>query len=270
MFQIFKNNQKSQLLYYEAQGDTHNPIAFLHGIGGTSRYWGKRIQPLASRHHLILVDLLGYGQSPKPWTKYTVDRHVDELHRVLRDHEPLTLVGHSFGAIAALAFAARYPELVQGLVLISLPYFGNKEGALRYFRNSNLADRYVMTNIAFAVIACVMTRRVLRWLLPYVLRDIPREVVQDLVQHTWRSYTSSVWDGIYHHDLLADAERIDPNCRVLFLHGELDKTAPLSGIRQLMIKHPDWKLQILPGGDHHPLLRNTDWCLQAIDSVMVN
>ena len=97
---------------------------------------------------------------------------------------------------------------------------------MRYFRNSRPANRYVMTNIAFAAVACMMTRWVLRALLPYVLRDMPRDVVEDLTQHTWRSYTSSVWDGIYRHDLLSDSENLNPDCPVLLLHGELDKTAP--------------------------------------------
>jgi len=255
------------MLYYETLGDGPNTIVFLHGIGGTTRYWNTRVRPLASTYRLILIDLLGYGLSPKPWTKYSVERHVDELFQVLREQESLTLVGHSFGAIVALAFAARYPHLVRRVILISLPYFGNKEGAMRYFRNSHLAIRYVMTNIAFAAIACIMTRWVLRWLLPYVLRDMPREVVQDLTQHTWRSYTSSVWDGIYSHDLVADIKQLDTNCDIIFLHGELDETAPLPGVKQLMVGHSAWQLRVLDGADHHPLLRNSNWCLEAINST---
>ena len=258
------------MLHYEIQGNSRDSIAFLHGIGGTLRYWKAHVQPLALNHRLLFVDLLGYGNSPKPWTTYTVDRHVEEVHQILHEHGSLTFVGHSFGAIIALAFAVRYPSLVKRLVLISLPYFGNKEGAMRYFRNNRPADRYVMTHIAFAAVACVMTRWVLRRLLPYVLRDMPREVVEDLVQHTWRSYTSSVWDGIYRHDLHADIENLNPNYPVLFLHGELDKTAPLSGIRQLMAIYPNSELHILPGGDHHPLLRNPEWCIQAIESYLLS
>ncbi|HID81527.1 MAG TPA: alpha/beta hydrolase [Chromatiales bacterium] len=256
------------MLHYETTGYTYNPIAFLHGIGGTSRYWKARVAPLETQHQLIFVDLLGFGKSPKPWTQYTVDRHVEELNRVLQKYESLTLVGHSFGAITALAFAARHPELVRNLVLISLPCFRNKESAVHYYSNLPPPDRYIMTNIAFAAVACVMTRRVLRGVLPYIIRDKPREIVQDLTQHTWRSYTSSVWDGMYHHDLFADAEHLNPDCSKLFLHGEHDRTAPLSGIQQLVANHPDWELRVLPGCDHHPLIRNPEWCLEGIRSVI--
>ena len=151
------------MLHYETQGDGPDTIVFLPGIGGTTRYWKTRVQPLASSYRLMLVDLLGYGQSPKPWTKYTVERHVEELFQVLHEQESLTLVGHSFGAIVALAFAARHPHLIRRIILISLPYFGNKVGAMRYFSNSHLAFRYVMTNIAFAANASAMSKNCFRF-----------------------------------------------------------------------------------------------------------
>jgi pimeloyl-ACP methyl ester carboxylesterase len=258
------------MLYSEELGDEGETMVFLHGIAGSTRYWKSRVEPMAGHQQILLVDLLGYGKSPKPWTKYTVDRHVDELYQLVRDKKAMTIVGHSFGAIVATAFCARFPHLVRRLILISLPYFGDKQGAIKYFSESHLAERFVTTNIAFAALACIMTRWVLRWLLPYVLRDMPREVVQDLSRHTWRSYTSSLWDGVYGHDLFADADSLDPACDVFCLHGSADKTAPLSGVQKLSSNRPQWKILVLANGDHHPLLRNPQWCLDQIGSAMKN
>ena len=89
-------------------------LVFLPGVGGTTRYWERRIAPLAAMYRLLLVDLLGYGRSPKPWTTYSVERHIAELHRVLDGRDHLTLVGHSFSAILAVAYAARYPSRSSG------------------------------------------------------------------------------------------------------------------------------------------------------------
>ena len=255
-------------LYSESMGDAGETIVFLHGIGGSTRYWKSRVEPLAGRYRLLLIDLLGYGKSAKPWTQYTIERHVEEVYEVVRSRRSITLVGHSLGAIVAAAFCARYPHLVNRLILISLPYFGNKDRAIRYFRESRSADRYVATNIAFAALACITTRWVLRWFLPYVLRDMPLEVVQDLSRHTWRSYTSSLWDGVYGHDLLADVESLDRNFEVVCLHGSADQTAPLSGVQQLAADRPQWKLRILPDCDHHLLLRNPPWCLDQIERAL--
>ena len=57
------------------------PIVFLHGIGGTHRYWLTGAEPpVFPRHETLLVDLLGFGDSPQPWCRYTVDRHLDALN----------------------------------------------------------------------------------------------------------------------------------------------------------------------------------------------
>lgn len=256
------------VLYNESMGDEGETMVFLHGIAGSTRYWKSRVEPLSVRYRLLLVDLLGYGKSAKPSTKYTVERHVNELYEVVRNQKSIILVGHSFGAIIAATFYARFPRMVDRLILISLPYFGDKKGAIKYFSESRSADRYVTTNLAFAALACITTRWVLRWFLPYVLRDMPPEVVQDLTRHTWRSYTSSLWDGVYGHDLLADVESFDPDFQIVCLHGSADKTAPLFGVQQLSADRPQWRLQILANSDHHLLLRNPQWCLDEIDRAM--
>lgn len=237
---------------------------FLPGVGGTTRYWESRITPLAVTHQLLLVDLLGYGRSPKPWTTYSVERHVAELRHVLTGREPFTLVGHSFGAIVAVAYAARYPQQVERLVLISLPYWGSATRAKDYFRSHPTFASYFMTNIALTVVACIFTRRVLRRILPRFMPDVPREVVEDLMLHTWRSSTSTIWDGMYRYDLASDIDQLPAALPVLLIHGERDTTAPLEGARQLAAQHPNATLLIMPGVDHHPLLHDPAHCVEAI------
>jgi pimeloyl-ACP methyl ester carboxylesterase len=48
----------------------------------------------------------------------TVMRHVADLHEVVSCSRPCTLVGHSWGAMLVLAWAAAYPESARSLVLI--------------------------------------------------------------------------------------------------------------------------------------------------------
>lgn len=220
--------------------------------------------PLALECRLVLVDLLGFGKSPKPWIRYSVDRHVAELRRVLGGQGTFTLVGHSFGAIAAIAYAARFPEQVQGLVLIGLPNFGGEAGAIDYYRSRGGPDRWVMTNAILAAVTCFATRRILRFLLPRLLSDMPREVAEDLVQHTCLSSTSTIWEGVYRHDVSKDADRLPEGLPVLCLHGDQDATAPLQYTRRLAEGRPQWTLCVLSGVDHHPLLRDSPSCLRAI------
>ena len=258
------------LLYHKELGTSGPVLFFLPGVGGTTRYWESRVAPLAESHRLILVDLLGYGRSPKPWTRYTVERHVAELHRVLGGRGPATLVGHSFGAIAALAYAARYPSEIGGLVVMSLPYFGSLDRALAYYRRRRSPDRWLMTNVVLAAITCFATRRILGRLLPQLLGDFPREVAEDLVLHTWLSSTSTMWDGIYRYDPARDADRLPAALPVLVLHGDRDVTAPLDGVRRLAAGRVGWETRILCGIDHHPMLRDPTACRGAIAAFARN
>ena len=264
-----EDRQIAPLLYTECYGDGDEIIVFLSGLGGTTRYWAPRINPLVPNHKIVLVDLLGFGESPKPWTRYSVDRHIEALRETLAALGSYTIVGHSLGALLAVAYAARFPEQVKNMVLMSLPYFGSEEDAYRYLRK-NRKDRLrglVVTNMGLTIIACLITRRVLGKFLPHLIRDMPKEVVEDLVKHTWFSSTSSLWEVVYRYDALSDILRIPEQIDVLCIHGDRDTTAPLFSLDLIQKHRPDWRFKMLRDVDHHPFLRDTARCIDLIEHM---
>ena len=245
-------------------GDGRHCAVLLHGLGGTHRYWTCGPEPFVLlEHRTVLIDLLGFGESPKPWIRYSVERHVAALHASLAGERSVTLVGHSLGAALALAYAARYPSVVRRLVLISLPNFGGAEGATAWFARQR--GGWIYTNMWATALACILTRRGVGRLLPRLLRDIPREVAEDLVAHTMVSSTSSLWEALYRHDLRAEAEATAQILPVLMLHGSADLTAPLAGAQELAAARSTWEMRVLDGVDHHPWLRAPQECLQHIE-----
>lgn len=245
-------------------GHGEHCAVLLHGLGGTHRYWTCGSMPFAlPGHRTVLFDLLGFGESPKPWIRYSVERHVAALHASLAGECSVTLVGHSLGAALALAYAARYPSVVSRLVLISLPNFGGTDGAVAWFARQR--GGWIYTNMWATALACVLTRRVVGRILPRLLRDIPREVAEDLVAHNMVSSTSSLWEALYRHDLRAEAEATAQLLPVLMLHGSADLTAPLAGAQELATARSTWEMRILGGVDHHPWLRAPHECLQLIE-----
>jgi len=257
-------SKRPTALHTEEMGECGPLLVFLHGIAGSTRYWMPRVWPLASDHRLVAVDLLGFGRSPIPWARYTVERHVEELHKTIGDRGPLILVGHSYGAIVTLAYAAAHPAQVQGLVLVSLPFFMSESAARRHFTRRSSPDRWVFRNLMFAALACMATRRLLRRLLPKFLPNLPKEVVEDIAAHTWRSFTSTFWEGVYRYHPQVAVERLSPDLPVLCLHGDEDNTAPLEGVMSLRSTQPTWSFSIMEGVDHHPLLRESAQCRGAI------
>jgi pimeloyl-ACP methyl ester carboxylesterase len=81
---------------------------------------------LLKTHRVIIFDRPGFGHSDRPRGRmWTARQQAELLHKALRELgiERPVVVGHSWGAIVALAFAERHPADTAGLVLLSGYYF---------------------------------------------------------------------------------------------------------------------------------------------------
>ncbi|WP_406858921.1 alpha/beta hydrolase [Streptomyces sp. HUAS MG47] len=116
----FTTNDGARLAYRET-GDGP-PLVCVPGGPQDSRYLSD-LGGLAAHRRLILLDLRGTGGSPAPDdpAAYRCDRLVDDVE-ALRAHlglERLDLLGHSAGANIAAQYAARHPERLARLALIT-------------------------------------------------------------------------------------------------------------------------------------------------------
>ncbi len=64
-------------------------------------------------------------------TKTTIQGQLEELHGIVRENGslPLTLIGHSWGAMLSYLFTAQYPSMVKKLILISSGVFEEQYAA---------------------------------------------------------------------------------------------------------------------------------------------
>ena len=261
--------KQSNTLKFIETGITDGPtLVFIPGLSGTTRYWQGRLGALEKKYRILLMDPLGFGDSPKPWSRYTVDRHVDALYQTLKNEKQFALIGHSMGTLLSIAYAARHPGQVTGLVLLSIPFFGSAKEARRFFSNQPVPFGWFFSNMVLAAVICMITRRVFGRLVPYFRRDLPREVATDIVKHSWRSFTSSFWEVVCNYDSKKDADALG-DLPVLFIHGDQDDTAPLAGAMALANGRQNWHALILSGIDHHPWLRAPEVCQDAIASPMI-
>ena len=111
-------------LHYQDTGPSKNaiPIVFLHGFGASLQTWETWAQALSEDYRVISVDLPGFGLTGEdPSGIYTDQRSVEVLEAFLKElNTPkVVLVGNSMGGKFAWQFAARYPNQVAKLVLIS-------------------------------------------------------------------------------------------------------------------------------------------------------
>ncbi|MFC5995515.1 alpha/beta fold hydrolase [Pseudonocardia hispaniensis] len=106
----------------ETPGAAGAPAAvYVHGLAGSATNWTDLAGLLATRAAGLAVDLPGFGLS-RPLTTggYTPAAHTEALLGFLAGRgRPVHLLGNSLGGAVALAVAARRPDLVRTLTLIS-------------------------------------------------------------------------------------------------------------------------------------------------------
>ncbi len=120
--------QNGKLAYFSCQDWPGRPtVVFLHGLSANHTTWDMAADELKNMSvNCLLLDLRGHGFSDKRKQRslYKFPVLARDLKAVL-DQEGLSsviLVGYSFGGVIALDFAAQYPEMVQGLALVSTNY----------------------------------------------------------------------------------------------------------------------------------------------------
>ena len=97
-------------------------LILLHGFGSSLHTWEPWARSLASTYRVVRFDLPGSGLSaPDPTGDYTDTRSMKLLASLMDTLglQRATVIGNSMGGRIAWTFAARYPERVDKLVLIS-------------------------------------------------------------------------------------------------------------------------------------------------------
>ncbi|WP_031470317.1 alpha/beta fold hydrolase [Sciscionella sediminilitoris] len=95
---------------------------YLHGLGGSATNWTDLAAQLAGRVTGYAPDLPGFGNTepPRDWP-FTAAAQAELAAEFIAslDAGPVHLVGNSLGGTTAILLAARHPELVHTLTLIS-------------------------------------------------------------------------------------------------------------------------------------------------------
>ncbi len=244
-------------LNYEIIGSGEKNLILIHGLGGSKNYWKKGLGNITRTHKLLLVDLLGFGDSPKPKSDYSVSVQIAALEKIILkegfDKGNTVIVGHSLGAVLSLALFAKHPDWFKGAAVIGLPIFTSKAEFRKEMSTHSRFDQLAVGS--YAEIVCMLRPLyMLNWFKP---KNVPDDVFSDAKKHTWQSYYYSLNEVILNTDLYAIADRIkDKN--ILFIQGEKDKTAPLANAKRFAKTFSASKFVEVKDGDHQLFLKNPD------------
>jgi len=108
------------------------PLILLHGFGAAIEHWRQNIPVLARDRPVYALDLLGFGGSPKADTTYSAYLWANQVYHFWQAilQEPVVIVGNSIGSLVGLTAAVEYPDMVKGLVMLSLPDVSLRQAAL--------------------------------------------------------------------------------------------------------------------------------------------
>lgn len=118
------NPQPSIQLHVDSVG-SGKPVILIHGFAASAFTWRFLVPELAKTHQVFLIDMKGFGESPKPddgaYSMYDQSRLIINF---IQQHklEDVTLIGHSYGGgvalVTALYLTRNMPGTLSRLVLI--------------------------------------------------------------------------------------------------------------------------------------------------------
>ncbi len=95
-------------------------IVLAHGMWCDAGMFAALAEDLATDHRVLVPDFRAHGRSEVPATGWSIADLADDLHALLDDQgiARVTLAGFSMGGMAAVDFALRFPDRLEGLGLI--------------------------------------------------------------------------------------------------------------------------------------------------------
>lgn len=129
---IRANEIQNNSLKEECLLPTNVPVILLHGFGASIGHWRHNLGVIGEHHTVYALDMLGFGASRKAAAQYNVDLWVAQVYEFWKTfiQQPVVLVGNSIGSLVCIAAAAAHPEMVKGIVMMSLPDMSAREDAI--------------------------------------------------------------------------------------------------------------------------------------------
>jgi esterase len=118
------------------------PLIILHGLIGSSDNWATIARNLSDSFTVYLPDQRNHGLSPHSEV-HDYEAMRDDLYELVNDLsvKRFFLAGHSMGGKTAIAFALKWPEMLEGMLIADISPFSNE--SLRnevYAENSSILN----------------------------------------------------------------------------------------------------------------------------------
>jgi esterase len=244
-------------LFYRKSG-SGPPLVILHGLYGSSDNWITFSKRVEDSFTVYLPDQRNHGCSPHD-NVHDYNSMSDDLFELAKDLnlEKIFLAGHSMGGKTAVAFALKWPEMVNGLLIADVSPFENGNRAQStYNQHLKILDAINSINISL-----ISTREEAEKILEQ--KKIPERerglILKNLHRKTGNEFEWKLNAGVLRNNLEKIMEGIAPDIAdnlpvsgfpVIFLKAGDSDYLPLSDFSRIRNVFPAAELVTVSGAGH--------------------
>ena len=239
------------------------PLVLLHGLGNNHTSWQFVLEHLDyTKWRVIALDLLGFGDAPKPDTTYTPKRHGEAVLATLDQLgiERAVFAGHSMGCIIALDIAHRHPARAKHLALFGAPLYRTAPRTNWWRRVTRTEGLYfsLFETIKQHPDAVQTGGAIANELLPFVKG-------MEITEETWPAFRSSLEHTIMQYESCKQAMQLQ--VPALFVSGLFDIFIIRRNIRTLCRSNPSFLTLKRALGPHELTPRQGKVAARTIDRL---
>ena len=227
--------QKNRFIQYKNRGIHYrmigkgSPIVLIHGFAEDGNIWKGLIKYLQNNFLLIVPDLPGSGKSEMLDGNVSIEDYAEVIKTILDkelpkvsptggDLEGAILIGHSMGGYITLAFAEKYPDLLNGFGLFHSSAFADDD------------EKKQTRQKAIDFIIAKGSHSFLRTSIPNLFAGKEHlKEMEDLIEEGKNFKPEALIQ--YYHAMINRPDRTDVlktfNKPVLFIIGEKDNAVPM-------------------------------------------
>jgi len=114
-------------MHYVANGSANKPmLLMIHGFPECWYSWHHQLTEFKSDFYVVAIDLRGYGESDKPMgvENYATNILVEDIREFLdaMNRQRCTVACHDWGGVLGYMFTAKYPDMVEKLIVMNAPH----------------------------------------------------------------------------------------------------------------------------------------------------
>lgn len=251
--------QRVRLLEAGRQGAPD--VLLIHGgLGDAELHWSHTLTTLGASFHVYAPDLPGFHDDSDPLKQPSLPHLMNWMHDLLGalSLKKVFLLGTSVGGLLSRFFAAKYPALVERLILVDGGAIATIPGIVRALIN---APGISQAFSGFTAHRIYSRSRLQRSIAQHHL------LTEDFFQRLQRARIGYM---PLFQAMLAEPWPADqtPTCPTLVIWGKEDHLAPLDEGRSVLRDIVQAQLVLIEGAGHMPMLEQPDVFTTAVSAFL--